>query len=81
MSASSAATTAASAAIARVAGKDALAQVLRDGTVRGVPRGRERFTDPPVQMGSARAADLLEKGLAHQRVRERERAGSVGHLP
>ena len=43
--------------------------------------GRECFADLPVQMGSAGTADLLEEGLAHQRVPERERAGSVGHFP
>ena len=48
---------------------------------RGVPRGRERVADPPMQMGSAGAADLLEKGLAYQGVGEREHAGSVGHFP
>ena len=58
----------------RIAGQDPLAQVVCDRTLRGLPRGRERFADPPVQMSSAGTADLLEKGLAHQRVRERERA-------
>ena len=56
----------------RIAGEHSFAQMERDRGLRGVRGTCEGFPHAPVQARPSGPADLLDQGLADERVRERE---------